>query len=91
MPKSISPDGEIFEFENKEVPFRGTLLIFNPEEDQNRFGFGGFGAMRTLEGTLHFNKSSMKKGAIIAGKLMMKVNENRGGFFSRTRNRGPRR
>ena len=88
---TITIDREIFESENKEVPFRGTLLMFNPEEDQNRFGFGGFGAMRTLEGTLHFNKSSMKKGAMIAGKLMMKVNENRGGFFSRTRNRGPRR
>ena len=60
---TITIDREIFESENKEVPFRGTLLMFNPEEDQNRFGFGfgGFGAMRTLEGTLHFNKSSMKK------------------------------
>jgi len=88
---TLTIDRENFGTANKEVPFRGTLLMFNPEEDQNRFGFGGFGGMRTLDGTLLFNKSSMKDGAPVAGNLKVKVNESRGGFFSRSRSRGPRR
>ena len=83
-------NSENFKSGKKEVPFRGSLLMFDPNENQNAFGFERFRSMKNLAGALKLNEAEMKEGARIAGTLQTKVNESRGGFFGGGRSRGRR-
>ena len=88
---TLTIDRENFKPGKKEVPFRGSLLMFDPNENQNGFGFERFRSMKNLAGALNLNEAEMKEGARIAGTLKTEVNESRGGFFRGGRSRGPRR
>ncbi|MBC8245861.1 MAG: CotH kinase family protein [Verrucomicrobia bacterium] len=88
---TLTIDREQFKAGKKEVPFRGSLVMFDPNESQNGFNNERFRSMKSLEGALILSEAEMKAGANIVGTLTLKVNENRGGFFGGGRSRGPRR
>jgi hypothetical protein len=88
---TLTINRENFKPWKKEVPFQGSLLMFDPNQNQNGFGFERFRSMKNLAGALNLNEAVMKEGARIAGTLSTKVNESRGGFFRGGRSRGPRR
>ena len=73
------------------MPFQGSLLMYDANQNQNGFGFERFRSMKNLFGALMLNEAGVKEGARIAGTLKTKVNESRGGFFRGGRSRGPRR
>ncbi len=89
---TLTINREYFESGKKDVPFQGSILVFNADEDQNDFGFSRFRSMKTLDGAFKLSEAEMNEGGGVAGTLKMNINESRGGFsFGGGRSRGTRR
>ena len=89
---TLTINREYFESGKKDVPFQGSILVFNADEDQNEFGFSRFRSMKTLDGAFKLSEAEMNEGGGVAGTLKMNINESWGGFsFGGGRSRGTRR
>ncbi|MDG1892743.1 MAG: CotH kinase family protein [Verrucomicrobiota bacterium] len=75
--KNFEPGGE------QSVDFQGNLLITDPNEEDESFGFRRFFDRKTLKGNLLLEKAGLTENDSISGEMELLILETRGGFGRR--------